>query len=106
MTVSFTQKLRIVEDISLINDDVFELKFVPDESNLQEESYFTFTWSVTDFEEYNMNIQVEFRDIYYISDGQIRDKLVATVRNSTFFFSGDALMEIPSNSQDEIKVPR
>ena len=106
LTVAFTQRLRIVEDKSKINDEVFELKIVPDETNEQDEIYFNFSWYVTSFESFSMNIQIEFSDVYVISDGLNRDKLVATVKNSTYFFSGDNLQSIIQDTSEEIKVPR
>ena len=53
-----------------------------------------------------MNIQIEFKKIEQISAGLTRDQLIATVRNSTFFFSSETLQYIPAQTSDQIKVPK
>ena len=103
MEVTFSQKLLLVRTLSEINDDVFEIKLIPDETNVIEDlNDLKFTWQVTKFTDRTMNIQLEFREPPYISAGFNRDKLVATVKNYSYFFSEETLLNIPVETSREV----
>ena len=53
-----------------------------------------------------MHIQIEFKKTYQISAGTNRDWLVATIKNETYFFSGESLQFIEVDIYDEIKIPK
>ena len=51
--------MRVVEDLSLINDQVLDIKLFTDSINTPNDpDAFGFTWSVTQFEERHMKIQI------------------------------------------------
>ena len=103
MEVTFSQKLVLVENLSQINDEVFELKLIPDETNLIEDVInLQFTWEVTKFTDHTMDIQIEFYGPPYISAGFNRDKMIATVKNSSYFFSQETLLNIPTGTSSEV----
>ena len=50
MQVSFSQELKLVEDLSSFTKENISLVILPDESNEQEDSsVFDFSWIVTEF---------------------------------------------------------
>ena len=68
--------MRVVEDLSLINDQVLDIMLLTDSINTPNDpDAFGFTWSVTQFEERHMKIQIYWDNIYQISAGSNRDIL-------------------------------
>ena len=65
LKVSFKQPIKVIEDLTEIDDTVFELSLDIDNSNYSDEpTDFEFTWSVVQFEQWNMHIQIEFKKPY------------------------------------------
>ena len=107
MEVTFSQKLQPVRTLSEINDDVFEINLIPDETNeIEDIQNLKFTWHVTEFTDKTMNIQIDFREPPYISAGLKRDKIIATVKNYSYFFSEETLLNIPVETFKEVQVPK
>ena len=52
-----------------------------------------------------MTIEIVWNDPAYISAGTQRDKLRATIKDPSYFFSGESFKTIPKETSDEIKVP-
>ena len=47
LTVDFSQKMKRVKDMTLINSDALEFELIPDESNTyNDEADLAFTWKV------------------------------------------------------------
>lgn len=57
MHIVFSQDLQVVTDISLINENVLDIRIIPDESSLVENlDQLEFDWRVTEF-------KMDFMDI-------------------------------------------
>lgn len=83
--------MKVVKDLSIFNESVLLVKLTPDESNeTSDEADFDFTWTVTDFSEKQMTIQVEWANIYMISQGTSRDLISVTVLQNENFVSSAA----------------
>ena len=104
--ISFTETMRGVDDLSLINDQVLLIDYVPDWTNTSEDpNAFKFTWSVTEFEAEYMKILVVWENFYQVSSGRNRDILMVKLLNNEHFFSVSRLRYIPVGQSDQFRVP-
>ena len=68
--ISFTEIMRGVDDLSLINDQILLIDIVPDWTNTSDDpNAFEFSWSVTEFEAKYMKIQIVWDNFYQVSSG-------------------------------------
>ena len=77
LTISFTQKMKLVQDLTEITEEVFKIELLPDESNeyMDDSIEQLFSWTVSEFEEFYMKIQVNWVEPTQISAGLKRDLL-------------------------------
>ena len=88
MTISFTDSMKVVNDLSLINDQVLDVRLLPDVLNNSEDpNAFKFTWTITEFKSRYMKLQFLFESIYQISAGVKRDVISVKVLENELFFS-------------------
>ena len=74
MKVSFSQEMKLIEDLTSFTEKKISLEILPDESNEQEnKSVFDFSWVVTEFQQQSMTFQITFNGPEYISSGLNRD---------------------------------
>lgn len=68
--ISFTEIMRGVDDLSLINDQILLIDIVPDWTNTSDDpNAFEFSWSVTEFDTKYMKIQIVWDNFYQVSSG-------------------------------------
>lgn len=76
LKLTFSQNMKSITDISVIDDKVLDIVVEPDASNSdQDPASFLFNWSVTQFTARSLQIQIEWTNIYRISAGSNRDTL-------------------------------
>ena len=104
--ISFTEIMRGVDDLSLINDQVLLIDLVPDWTNTSDDpNAFEFTWSVTEFEAKYMKIKIVWKNFNQVSSGGNRDILTVRLLNNEHFFSLSRLGYIPVGQNDKAKMP-
>jgi len=90
MKVSFSQSMRVVEDLTSFSVLNIGLEVLPNESNEQEDvSKFDFTWVATEFKERSMTIQITFIEPEYISAGLNRDTMRMSILESDNFYAAE-----------------
>ena len=109
LKIAFSQEMQLI-DFSAQNSAFKEglsLKLLPNESNeFIEEKDSGFEWTVTQFEDYSMQIQIEWNNPTAISSGLQRDQLFITVTDPSLFFSGQSMRSIPLNTTVSINIPK
>lgn len=107
LTVSFSQRMKKITDLSLINDEVLQIEVVQAEENRSdngEASQLDLTWKVVEFSENYMKIQLYWQNAYEVSAGPVRDTLIVKVLANNNFFSVERGF-IPVNATDSAKIP-
>ena len=70
LVINFTQDMRLVKDLSLIDKDVLSLEVLPDDSNISDKlDAFDLEWTVTEQKERFMKLKIEWKYAFQISAG-------------------------------------
>ena len=107
LTIKFSQKMILIEELSQFTDSVLELTLIPNEDNNAEDpDDQAFTWEALSFSEREMKIQVTFNKPSFISAAVNRDMFMATVKDTKYFYSAETLVPIPLETSDSIIAPK
>ena len=103
MTIEFSEAIIVPNNITFINQTVFDVRIIP--QNLAILGELDFYWQTVDFNNLDCTFSLKFTNPLVVSQEMSKDKLEIRVKDPTLLISKKTFKRIKNETSDEYEIP-